>query len=423
MNILVIGSGAREHALVWKLAQDTRVKSIICSPGNDGIAEKFKCVKPVNDHPASYLEVAQKNECDFTIIGPELPLVQGIADQFIAAKLAIFGPRKTATLVTEGSKIECKKLLTRAGVPTAAYSTTSNLFDARDQILNLPNDSMVIKADGLAAGKGVIVCNNHQEAIKAIEKILVMREFGTAGDRVLIEERLYGQECSFIVITDGNTAIPMIQAQDYKRLNDDDQGPMTGGMGAYAPSPLDQDMIDKIMGQIVKPTLEQLQNDKILYQGAMYFGLMMTHDGPKVLELNCRFGDPETQVTLPLLKGNLLLDLLLAAAKGDGSLKNLSPEWHNESVIGLTLASPGYPGKAETGKIITGVEQALRAGAILFYAGVKRAPDGTILTNGGRVMTIVYQSKDLSSAYDRVYAAANRINFDGGMQMRHDIAM
>lgn len=280
----------------------------------------------------------------------------------------------------------------------------------------------MVKADGLAAGKGVTVCDSREEAVTAVNQIMVSRSFGDAGNHILIEDRLYGTECSFIAITDGSTVKSLQQARDYKHQLDGNHGPMTGGMGAFAPAPLTPALAKKIMAEIVHPTLRQLRNNRIVYRGAIYFGLMLTSFGPMVLEINCRFGDPETQVILPLIKGVGPLPLLMAVAAGDGSLKNLPLSWHNEYAVGLTLAAPGYPGKPLVGKKITGLDTAAGAG-IIFHAGTKQGPDFSWQTNGGRVVTVVCLGENQNQARLRAYAAADKINFDGGKQLRRDIAL
>jgi phosphoribosylamine--glycine ligase len=416
MKVLVIGSGAREHALAWKLALDPHVERVMCAPGNPGTAQVATNVASSPTAVADLLAFARQEAVDLTVVGPEAPLALGIADRFHAEGLPLLGPSREASRL-ETSKAFAKEFMARHRVPTARYSVCESPDAARWAIdeLGLP---VVVKADGLAAGKGVVVAHDRATAERAIVAAMVDRQFGEAGDRVVVEECLVGREASFFVLTDGERAIPIGTAQDHKRAFDNDEGPNTGGMGACAPSPLvTQPLAARIMSDIVEPTLEGMRQEGHPYRGFLYVGLMLTRGGPKVVEFNVRFGDPEAQVVLPMLEDHCL-DLLVEAARGwlPRRACRLSPEPH----VGVVLASGGYPGAFEKGKPIAGLEAAARMpGVYVFHAGTALR-DGVVVTDGGRVLTVVGHGADIDSAIDRAYAGVRCITFEG-MHLRRDI--
>jgi phosphoribosylamine--glycine ligase len=415
MKILVVGSGAREHALCWRLSQDPDVDRVICAPGNAGIARQYPCTPVDPTDPPALLELAEREKVDLTVIGPEAPLARGVADLFGTRGRPIFAPRQAAASL-ESSKAFAKDFMRKHGVPTAHY----RVCDTADAALAAIGsgefgDSVVVKADGLAAGKGVVVAESRREGEDAVRAAMIARAFGDAGHRVVLEERLKGPEVSFFVIADGEFAVPLVAAQDHKRIFDGDRGPNTGGMGAFAPSPLvDDAMRERIMTEIVRPVLYGLILNGSPYRGLLYCGLMLTADGPKVIEFNVRFGDPEAQVVLPMIV-DPLTPLLWAAATGvlRSSQVAISAEPH----VAVVLAADGYPGEIRTGQAIEGsdaVEEAL-----VFYAGVKQV-NGALVTSGGRVMTIVGKGSTYQAAIERAYAGVARVHFDG-MQFRRDI--
>jgi phosphoribosylamine--glycine ligase len=416
MNVLVIGSGAREHALAWKLASDPRVERLLCAPGNPGTAQVATNVPVSPTAPTDLLALARREAIDLTVVGPEAPLALGISDLFHAEGLPLLGPSRAAARL-ETSKAFAKEFMKRHRVPTARYRICESAETARWAIdeLGLP---IVIKADGLAAGKGVVVAHDRETAEGAIEASMVARQFGEAGDRLVVEECLVGQEASFFVLADGERAIPIGTAQDHKRAFDDDEGPNTGGMGAFAPSPLvTASLADRVMREIVDPTLAGMREEGHPYRGFLYVGLMLTGTGPKVVEFNVRFGDPEAQVVLPMLEEHCL-DLLVEAARGwlPPRACRLSTEPH----VGVVLASGGYPGAFEKGKPISGLQAAARMpGVYVFHAGTALRDD-TVVTDGGRVLTVVGHGPGFQAAIDRAYAAVRHIAFDG-MHLRHDI--
>jgi phosphoribosylamine---glycine ligase len=415
MRILVVGSGAREHALCWRLSQDPGVDRIVCAPGNAGIAREFVC-RPVDpSDPEALLALADAQRVDLTVIGPEAPLAAGVADLFASRGRAIFGPRRVAAQL-ETSKAFAKEFMQRHGVPTARYRICDDAAEALNVVRRGElGATVVVKADGLAAGKGVVVADDAAEAEAAVRAAMVDRAFGDAGARVVLEERLTGPEVSFFVIADGEYAVPLVAAQDHKRIFDDDRGPNTGGMGAFAPSPLvDDAMRDRILQEIVRPVLYGLILQGSPYRGVLYCGLMLTADGPKVIEFNVRFGDPEAQVVLPMI-AQPLTPLLWAAATGvlRSTHAHVSPRPH----VGVVLAARGYPGEIMTGAAIRGVEDV--GGAHVFFAGVKER-EGSLVTSGGRVMTVVGSGATFAEAIDGAYAAVSRIHFEG-MQYRRDI--
>jgi len=407
MNILVVGGGGREHAIIWKLKQSPKVEKIYCAPGNGGIKEIAKCVDiPVSDLKA-LRNFAKRKKIDFTIVGPELPLTLGIVDYFEEAGHRIFGPSKEAAAV-EGSKVYAKDIMSKYNVPTAASQTFTNPEDAV-QYINDHEAPFVIKADGLAAGKGVILCESRAEAFDGIEKIMNAREFGDAGNKLIIEDFLQGEEVSILVVTDGVHSLILPPSQDHKALFEGDKGPNTGGMGAYAPAPvMNVTLLENVAEKIIRPILNGLRNDGVLYKGVLYVGLMLTAGGPKVLEFNCRFGDPETQAVLPLLKTDLI-DIMEAAV--DGRIDDINLEIHNDSAICVVMASGGYPEAYKKGYIIHGLDN-VDSDTTVFHAGTK-LKGNDIVTAGGRVLGITSQGQTLKSAMKKAYKAVGKITFDG----------
>jgi phosphoribosylamine--glycine ligase len=415
IKVLVVGGGGREHALAWKCAQSPRVAEVLVAPGNAGTAREPKVRNvPVGAEQLEQLaDLAQREGVALTIVGPEAPLVAGITDLFTARGLACFGPSRAAAQL-EGSKAFTKAFLQRHGIPTAGYRRFTRADFDRDW-LAAQRAPIVVKASGLAAGKGVIIAQTPAEAVEAAESMLAGR-FGSAGEEIVIEEFLEGEEASFIVLCDGQHALPMASSQDHKRLRDGDAGPNTGGMGAYSPVPsLSDALVDQIMETAIRPVVEELQP----YQGVLFAGLMLTEDGPKVLEYNCRFGDPETQALVPLLSGSLA-EVLLAAATGD--VTEVRPRLAEGSAVTVVLASRGYPGSYPTGVPIEGVADAEALdGVTVFHAGTTRDDNDRLVTAGGRVLAVTGTGATLAHARERAYAGVARIHFDG-MHHRTDIA-
>ncbi len=418
-RVLVVGSGGREHALVWKLASERNVAEVLCAPGNAGIARVARCLPVDAADPHALESIARHEEIDFTIIGPELPLSRGVADLFAAEGHALLGPTQRAALL-ESSKVFAKDFMHRWNVPTARYKSCDTAAQAlavlRSGEFSYP---VVLKADGLAAGKGVVISPDLSDAEAQVQAMMVDKRFGQAGSRLVIEELLVGREASFFVVSDGTRALPLGSAEDHKRAFDGDQGPNTGGMGAYAPSSLfAADVQDRVMREIVAPVLEGMRSEGSEFRGFLFVGLMLTADGPKVIEFNVRLGDPETQVVLPRIE-NGLSELFMSAAAGrlEGSSLSLSAEAH----VGVVLASGGYPEAYETGRAIHGIEAAESVkGVIVFHSGTaKRGSD--IVTAGGRVLTIVASGSDYRQAVGRAYEAVGRISFEH-MHYRRDIA-
>jgi phosphoribosylamine---glycine ligase len=416
MRVLLIGGGGREHALAWALARSPRIERLIAAPGNPGIAAHAGCV-PIRDTDIDGLRsLAERERVDLTVVGPELPLACGLADRFRGAGHAVFGPSAAAARL-ESSKAFAKDLMARHGIPTARFRVFTNAGAARDFCREL-GAPLVVKADGLAAGKGVLVCRTLLEADRAVSVCLEARDFGDAGGRVVIEEFMEGEEASFFVLSDGTSALPLAAAQDHKTVFDDDQGPNTGGMGAYSPAPvLDEAMQQRVLTEIVRPTIAAMREEGAPYHGVLYAGLMITRDGPRVVEFNCRFGDPECQAILPRLDEDLL-PLLLATATG-GPLPP-SVRWRPDASVCVVLASDGYPGRYDTGRPITGVEAAGRVpGATIFHAGTARR-DSALVTAGGRVLAVQALGDNIAEAVAHAYEAADRIFFEG-MHFRKDI--
>lgn len=414
---MVIGSGGREHALVWKIAQSPLAEKIFALPGNPGIAELAECVSGVDvkDH-AAVIEFARRNEIGLIVIGPEAPLVEGLADDLIKADIKVFGPTAAAAQL-EGSKIFAKQLMKKYNIPTAKYEIFSDANSAREYVQR-EGAPIVIKADGLAAGKGVIVAQTVEEALNAIDEIMTQKSFGAAGNRIVVEEFMNGEEASLLAFTDGKTVVPMIPSQDHKRVDEGDQGLNTGGMGSYAPAPVvDQNVLNKAVENILKPTVAAMAKEGKIYRGCLYAGLMIVDGEPKVVEFNARFGDPETQVVLPLLKSDLV-ELMLACA--DGTLDQKSIEWSNESAVCVILASGGYPKSYKKGFEIDGINKAKALGALIFHAGTAQR-DGKLITSGGRVLGVVTVDENIRAAVEKTYKAVGVITFEG-MHFRRDIA-
>jgi phosphoribosylamine--glycine ligase len=421
MRILVIGSGGREHAIVWKLASSPTVREVLCAPGNPGIAAHARLISLKPDDMVKLAEFAERENVDLTVVGPEQPLADGIVDLFVARGLRIFGPTKAASRL-EWSKAFAKDFMRRHGIPTAA-SETFDVSDVARARASLASSSypVVLKADGLAAGKGVIICQNREEAERALSDMFETRTFGAAGSTVVIEEYLTGTEASVFAVSDGNRYVLLAPAQDHKRVFDEDQGKNTGGMGAFAPTPfVSPALLRDVEESIVRPTLEGMRRDGSPYRGCLYVGLMLTADGPKVIEYNSRFGDPETQVVLPLYGGDLAR-LLCEAAEGLLSADSTIPA-PSGSAVCVVLASGGYPDAYPTGFDIAGIEEASSGrGIIVFHAGTS-VKNGRLVTSGGRVLgvTAVVPGGTLPEAIDAAYRAVGKIAFQG-VQYRKDI--
>jgi phosphoribosylamine--glycine ligase len=418
MKVLVAGSGGREHALAWRLARDRGATSLLAAPGNPGIAAHAALTSVDPADPDALLALAERESIDLTVIGPELPLDRGVVDRFRAARRRIFGPPRAAAQL-ECSKVFAKGFMARHGIPTARYRVCDSSAEARALVASGEfGFPVVLKADGLAAGKGVVVARDRAEANAAIRAAMDDRQFGAAGARLVFEECLTGPEVSFFALCDGTRAIPIASAQDHKRIFDNDEGPNTGGMGAFSPSPLvDGATAAQIMREIVDPVLRGMRAEGTEYRGFLYAGLMLTCTGPKVIEYNVRFGDPEAQAVMPLIAGELL-PIVAAAADGDlgGAQTTLTPGVS----VGVVLASAGYPGPIQNGAVIHGLDAAARVPDVtVFHAGTARRGED-IVTAGGRVLTVVAVGPDYRAAIDRAYHAASLISFDG-MQYRRDI--
>lgn len=408
MKILVVGSGGREHCLVWKLAQSKHVQKIYAAPGNGGISQQAECIDIKADDINSLAEFALNNSIDLTVVGPELPLVLGIVDEFNKRGLKIFGPTKKAAML-EGSKAFAKKLMNTHGIPTARGEVFKNSQEAISYIKSI-NTPVVVKADGLAAGKGVIICNSKEDAFNAITDIMDKKVFGSAGDTIIIEECLEGEEVSILAFSDGLNVLSLVPSQDHKRALDNDKGLNTGGMGAYSPVPIiNNELSLKIQKEILEPTIRAMSKEGIPYTGIIYAGLMITSTGPKVLEYNVRFGDPETQVVLPRLESDLLEPIL---ASMTNSISNLQLQWSKNTCICIVMASGGYPGKYEKGKSIKGLEKVSSVKeSVVFHAGTKMDSE-EIVTNGGRVLGITALGDTIENAINLGYKVINEIYFE-----------
>ena len=414
MNVLLIGGGGREHALAWKISQSPKLEKFFAIPGSPGIKNFAECVENISiDDNAALVTFAKDNAIDLVVIGSEAPLVNGLVDALNAAGINAFGPTKVAAQI-EGSKIFAKRLMKKYNIPTADFEIFDNPDDAKNYIRS-KGAPIVIKADGLAAGKGVIVAQTLDEALSAVDE---MKNFGAAGSKIVVEEFMDGEEASVLALTDGEKILPLIAAQDHKRVDDGDKGLNTGGMGAYAPAPIvDEKISAQVEEKILKPTIAALKAEGIVYRGCLYAGLMIVNGEAKVVEFNCRFGDPETQVVLPLLESDLL-DLMNSCATGTLSEKNLS--WNKGSAVCVILASGGYPKSYKKNLPIDGVTKAKALGAMIFHAGTKIL-NGELVTSGGRVLGVTTTAPTLREAVDKVYRCVEVIHFDE-MHYRKDIA-
>ena len=416
MRVLVIGGGGREHALVWKISQSPIVTDIYCAPGNAGSAEIANNVPIAADQIDQLLEFAETNEIGLTVVGPEQPLVLGIVDRFQEKGLRIFGPTALAAEL-EGSKAFSKDLMKKYGLPTAEYETFTSREMAQ-RYIDEKNQPLVVKASGLAAGKGVILCQNREEGLSAVDTIMKEKSFGEAGDQVVIEEFLEGQEVSVLAFSDGNTVLLMDSAQDHKAAFDGDKGPNTGGMGAYSPAPVFTDLLrQKVRDKIMLPLVRAMKSEGRPYKGILYAGLMLTKHGPKILEFNARFGDPETQPLLVRMASDIVP---LFEACIDGTLDQHELKWKPESSVCVVMAAKGYPGSYEKGKMIKGLEETgALTDVVVFHAGTK-TDDNKVLTSGGRVLGVTATGPDAPSAIKKAYAAVEKIQWDG-IHYRKDI--
>lgn len=417
MRVLVIGGGGREHALVWKLRQSPRVTEIFCAPGNGGISDDARCFPVEQKSVDSMLQLANQLHPDLTIIGPELPLQLGVVDEFTRRGWPVFGPTKAAAQL-ETSKSFAKEFMQRYRIPTAHYAICTSSAEVKDALSRF-STPVVVKADGLAAGKGVVMCKNKDEATAAAAEMLSGKMVGEAGARVVIEECLQGDEISFLVLSDGERVAALVAAQDHKRVGDGDTGPNTGGMGAYSfPALLDEQMTQWLLHHVAQPVVDGMKAEGAEYKGILYCGLMMTARGPMVLEFNCRFGDPETQPILMRMDSDLL-DAIEASIEGRVSEGDF--RWSRDASICVVMASGGYPGTIEVGKRISGLDEAgMVEGVKVFHAGTSTR-DGGYYTSGGRVLGVTARATDLKAAVDRAYEAAAKIKFDGA-HYRKDIA-
>ena len=416
MKVLVLGNGAREHALCWALSNSPLVTKILCAPGNPGISEEAECI-PINiNNNEEILELSKKENVDIVIPGPEIPLVNGIVDLLNQNNIKTFGPSKAAAKL-EGSKNFTKEVCKAGNIPTANYKLFSNQQEALNYINNI-SLPIVIKADGLAAGKGVVIANTLDEASEAVRDSF-SGKFGEAGDRILIEEHLNGIEASFFALCDGLTAIPLTNAQDHKRVGDGDTGPNTGGMGAFSPTPhLNEEMNKTIMSDIIYPTLYEMNKRNTPFQGILYAGLMLTNDGPKLIEYNVRFGDPECQVIMTRIKSNLF-EAIIAAT--DHTLENFNLRFYDDASMTVVMASEGYPGKYKKNTIIKGIDKVNKIPNVkVFHAGTTINKSGDIVSNGGRVLSITAKAKDIKAARKIVYEAIKNIEWQEGFY-RKDI--
>ncbi len=417
MKILVIGGGGREHTLAWKLAQSPQAEKIYAIPGNPGMAKIAECENGISiEDNEAVVAFAKEKGVELVVVGPEVPLTNGLVDAMNGAGIRAFGPTRAAAEL-EGSKSFAKDIMQRYGIPTAKYRVFTDAASARDYV-QAEGAPIVIKADGLAAGKGVVVAQTVDEALTAVNNIMEGQSFGAAGARVVIEECMFGEEASLLAFTDGETIVPMVSSQDHKRAYDGDKGPNTGGMGTYAPAPvMTKELVQEATEKILRPIIAAMKKEGRPYKGCLYAGLMITEAGPKVVEFNARFGDPETQVVLPLLKSDLL-EIMLACC--DGRLAEQDIQWSDGAAVCVVMASDGYPGGYPKGLPIKGVEQAEAGGALVFHAGTAER-DGRLVTAGGRVLGVVARAADIRSAVDDAYAAVGCIHFHGA-QYRHDIA-
>lgn len=416
MKVLVVGGGGREHTLVWKLAQSPKISELYCAPGNGGISKLATCVSIKATDIEGIVEYSVANKIDLVVVAPDDPLVAGMVDELNKAGIRAFGPVKRAAII-EGSKSFSKDLMKKYNIPTAGYRVFENSYDALNY-LDACSAPIVIKADGLALGKGVIIANTIEEAKAAVKSMMNELRFGNAGSKVVIEEYIEGPEVSILAFTDGKIIVPMVSSQDHKRAFDHDEGPNTGGMGTFSPSPLyDEKLADYCMKEVFVPTIEAMDKENRKFKGVIYFGLMLTKDGPKVLEYNARFGDPETQVVLPRLKTDLL-DIFEAII--DEKLADINIEWSDNAAVCVVAASGGYPEKYATGIEIKGLDEAQANGnTFIFHAGTA-VKDGKFYTAGGRVLGVTAVEETMNQAIDKAYAGIEKISFEG-MHYRKDI--
>ena len=414
MRVLVIGSGGREHALAWKIAQSPLVKKVFCAPGNAGTANVAENIDIPSDNVDALLQFATVTGIGLTVVGPEQPLVKGLVDSFEESGLRVFGPSQRAAEI-EGSKVFCKDLMKKYGIPTARYES----FDSPDQVklFTKEDEPVVVKASGLAAGKGVILCSNAEEARSAVQSIMQEKAFGNAGDQVVVEEFLTGQEVSLLAFTDGKTVLPLDSAQDHKAAFDGDKGPNTGGMGAYSPALVfTEELKQQVIDEIMIPTVRAMAKEGRYYRGILYAGLMLTESGPKVLEFNARFGDPETQPIMMRIKNDIVP---IFEACIDGTLAKQSLQWRQEPTVCVVMAAKGYPSSYEKGKEISGLNSDENRQVVVFHAGTK-LENGKVLTNGGRVLGVTALGSDINQAIKNAYSVVDKIKWDG-VHYRKDI--
>ncbi|MGX4598257.1 phosphoribosylamine--glycine ligase [Faecalimicrobium sp. JNUCC 81] len=415
MKVLIIGGGGREHAIAWKLSNEDNVKKIYCAPGNAGISEVAECLNINDSEIEELLQFAKENKINLTIVGPEVPLVKGIVDEFEKEGLKIFGPNKECSRL-EGSKAFSKEFMVRHNIPTAKYKEYANIEDAINGIDNF-GYPVVIKADGLAAGKGVVIPQNREEAISTLKEMMSDRKFGDAGEKIVVEEFLQGIETSILAFVDKDTIVPMVSAKDHKKVYNNEQGPNTGGMGTFSPSEIYNEELSKEVDEILYKTLEGFKKDNLNYKGILFVGFMITKDGAKVLEYNVRFGDPETQSVLFRLETDLseIMEAII-----DNKLKDISINYKDEESVCVMLTSGGYPDNYEKGRVITGLEN-LDKDIVVFHSGTKIL-NNNIVTNGGRVIGITAKAKSVEDAAKKVYENIKKIDFEG-MHFRTDIGM
>lgn len=415
MKVLVIGSGGREHALLWKLSQSPSVTDVYVVPGNDGMSDVASLI-PIKGNE-DIIDFARLMQVDLTVAGPETVLTEGLADEFEKRGMAFFGPSKAAARI-EGSKGFAKALMKKYGIPTAAYETFDDEEKAIAYLKANNTYPIVIKADGLASGKGVIIAQSEEEAIDTVKDMLEGHTFSGAGRSVVIEEFMEGEEASMLCFCDGTNVVPMISAQDHKRIFDFDKGPNTGGMGAYAPAPvMTKEMCEEVNVRILRPIVAAMKKEGYPFKGCLYAGLMITSEGPKVVEFNCRFGDPETEAVLPLFDGDLARVMLDCV---HGTLSDEAVVWKKACAVDVVLASEGYPASHSSGEVISGIEDAKKAGCLVFHAGTVKK-NGEYVVNGGRVLNVVALADTLAEAKAKAYEGVSRISWRG-MQYRHDIA-
>jgi len=407
MKILIVGNGGREHTLAWKIKQSPLCEKLYCAPGNAGTAMLAENINIGAEDIGGIVAFAKEKQIDLVVVGPEAPLVEGLVDELEKEGIRAFGPSKKAAIL-EGSKIFTRELLQKYNIPSAEFASFDNAEKALEYIEE-KGAPIVVKADGLAAGKGAIVCEKKEEAKNAINEILVEKKFGESGSKVIIEEKLIGEEASYLVFSDGKNFLPMVSSQDHKRIYDEDKGPNTGGMGAYSPAPIiTKEIEDKVIEEIIKPTIDAMEKEGRKYKGVLYAGLMITKDGPKIIEFNCRFGDPEIQALMPRLNGDIIpiLDACIDEKLGETNIS-----WKDEACCCVVMASGGYPKSYEKGKEITGLEKIVGNEIVVFQAGTKEE-NGKILTNGGRVLGVSALGKTIQESIDNAYLGVGKISFE-----------